>query len=545
MPAAVTIAQAIEESAWGNSQLAAEYHNLFGIKGSGPAGSVGLPTSEFYNGQWVTIDGQFRVYHNVAESIADHAELLATSGYYQRAMADRAIPDAFANDLTGVYATDPDYGANLIAIMKLYNLYRFDGPVQSVPSVQPQSAQASATPAPATSRTRPRPRHRPRLPQPTQSAADGSALDPADQAAGGQATIPGLGAPALAPATTSAGSGAGSAAAHQPAAQIPGVVAPTAASAGSSTATPAAAARRGSGRRRLRLRRRLRPRRRLRRRRQLRERRRLPPRPRRPPSRRLRLRPPARPRAGRRSPGWPLPRPTTSASPPPPRRTAARYQPQFTTAVTTAYFATAKGPVGHGEHLYRDVAAQTGIRWELLAACDWMQCKAHPRYSPVHGEKIGALNSDGTSYATKSAALGQCARDLIELAAAVYGIDLTARRLLSVRALADAFAAFRWGALLVRHGVSAMEFPYSVAGLTAQHQKMHWPVIDDPAAPDRPGARFREPFGAVPGRAQPRLPGNRLNGQKAQATPCSGSFPGSDAGPTSPLAPRPLPPVSR
>ncbi len=41
VPAAVTIAQAIDESAWGNSQLAADYHNLFGIKGSGPAGSVG------------------------------------------------------------------------------------------------------------------------------------------------------------------------------------------------------------------------------------------------------------------------------------------------------------------------------------------------------------------------------------------------------------------------------------------------------------------------------------------------------------------------
>jgi hypothetical protein len=67
-----------------------------------------------------------------------------------------------------------------------------------------------------------------------------------------------------------------------------------------------------------------------------------------------------------------------------------------------------------------------------------------------------------------------------------------------VRALADAFAAFRWGALLRRHRVSAMEFPYAVAGLTAQHLKMHWPVIDDPAAPDRPGAKFREPFGAVP-----------------------------------------------
>ena len=40
VPAAVTIAQAIEESAWGQSGLAAQYHNLFGIKGTGPAGSV-------------------------------------------------------------------------------------------------------------------------------------------------------------------------------------------------------------------------------------------------------------------------------------------------------------------------------------------------------------------------------------------------------------------------------------------------------------------------------------------------------------------------
>ena len=67
-----------------------------------------------------------------------------------------------------------------------------------------------------------------------------------------------------------------------------------------------------------------------------------------------------------------------------------------------------------------------------------------------------------------------------------------------MRELAAAFAAFRWGAILWRHGVSPMEFPYSVAGLTAQHQKMHWPSIDAPDAPDRPGARFREPFGAVP-----------------------------------------------
>ena len=345
VPASVTIAQAIEESAWGQSSLAARYHNLFGIKGAGPAGSVILPTQEYENGSWVTIDAQFAVYHNDAQSIADHAELLATSGYYIRAMADRAHPDAFANDLTGVYATDPDYGANLIALMKLYNLYQYDT--------------ASTAASAATNPTRHTTAH-------TASAVTTAYVTPAPAVSGRAPVV------------------------------------------------------------------------------------------------------------------------------------AARYQAQLPQAVRAALFATAKGPLDRGEHLYRDVAATTGSSWKLLAAADWMQCRADPRYSPVQGEKLGTVNADGTSYTTRTAALVQCASDLIELASAVYGIDLTARRPLSVRELAAAFAAFRWGALLKRHGVSPVEFPYSVAGLTVAHQKMRWPSIDAPGAPDRPGTRFPQTFGAVP-----------------------------------------------
>jgi hypothetical protein len=166
--------------------------------------------------------------------------------------------------------------------------------------------------------------------------------------------------------------------------------------------------------------------------------------------------------------------------------------------VTTDFIATAKAPLMRAEPLYADVAHRTGIRWELLAACDWMQCKAQPRYSPVHGEKLGAANSDGTMYRTKSAALTQCANDLIDLAMAVYWIDITARRALSVRKLASVFAAFRWGGLLKLHNISAMEFPYSVEGLTAQHLKMRWPDVRELNAPDKPGSRFRQSFGAVP-----------------------------------------------
>src|SRR5581483_8570166 len=138
VPAAVTIAQAIDESGWGQSALAIRDHNLFGIKGTGPAGSDALPTREYENGQWVTVTAQFRVYHNVAESIADHSELLANGSSYQHAMANQHHADAFATSLTGVYATDPEYGANLITIMKLYNLYRYNAstaaPAQAAPA---------------------------------------------------------------------------------------------------------------------------------------------------------------------------------------------------------------------------------------------------------------------------------------------------------------------------------------------------------------------------------------------------------------------------
>jgi hypothetical protein len=187
------------------------------------------------------------------------------------------------------------------------------------------------------------------------------------------------------------------------------------------------------------------------------------------------------------------------AAPRPQARPAQRlYEPELPDAVKTAFFTTARTPIARAAPMYKDIANQAGISWKLLAACDWMQCQAQPHLSPVHGERLGSLNPDGTVYTTRSAALAQCAADLVELAYAVYLIDLTIPRRMSVRALADVFAAFRWGGLLRRHRVSSMEFPYSVEGLTQGHQKMRWPAITEPGAPDKPGNRFRMPFGAVP-----------------------------------------------
>jgi hypothetical protein len=174
-----------------------------------------------------------------------------------------------------------------------------------------------------------------------------------------------------------------------------------------------------------------------------------------------------------------------------------RYVTQMPRTVLTDFITTAKIPLLRAKPMYQEVAGASGIRWELLAACDWMQCQAQPGVSPGYGANQGTNNPDGTGYRSKTDALDQVAADLIELAAAVYGIDLRHQLLLSVRDLANVFAAFRWGGLLKAHRISAMDFPYSVEGLSAQHMKMRWPAIGE-EAPDKPGTRFRMSFGAVP-----------------------------------------------
>jgi hypothetical protein len=424
VPAAVTIAQAIDESGWGQSELATADHNLFGIKGAGPAGTDMRPTREYENGAWVSRDASFRVYRNIAESIDDHGRLLATGAAYQHAMASRHLPDAFATALTGVYATDPDYGASLIALMRLYHLYRYDSPAAG-------GALAG-----------------------TAQAGTGAPQAGTVQAGSAQAVVPGV-------AATGSPTDRGA---------IPGVAGALAI--GAVRVRALRSGRRGSGSR---------------------DGAPEPGQPREAAERRElgQLREPGqRPGPGRR----PGPRIAPRGS----LTKARRYVPRIPYPVAADFAATAKGPLSRAQPLYQDVADRTGIGWELLAACDWMQCQARARYSPVHGEKLGTVNPDGTVFRTRSAALAQCASDLIELAGAVYLIDLTGRRALSVLELADVFAAFRWGGLLEAHGISAMEFPYAVAGLTAQHLKMRWPDIDHPYAPDKPGARFRLPFGAVP-----------------------------------------------
>ena len=129
IPPSLTMAQAILETGWGEHILPG--FNYFGVKGRGPAGSSELPTNEVLDGETVRVVQPFRKYENPEQSFDDHNRLLRQSGFYTRTIA--AVPDstAMAHTLTGVYATDPEYGKKLELIIKKYRLTRFDPPIKN------------------------------------------------------------------------------------------------------------------------------------------------------------------------------------------------------------------------------------------------------------------------------------------------------------------------------------------------------------------------------------------------------------------------------
>lgn len=130
VPASITIAQAILESNWGTSELASRYHNLFGIKGTGP-NSHNLATKEYVNGRWIVTTGQFKVYDSWNDSIRDHTNLMINgtasnhNNYYGVTHANNYKDAANALQRAG-YATDPDYANKLINIIENYNLSKYD-----------------------------------------------------------------------------------------------------------------------------------------------------------------------------------------------------------------------------------------------------------------------------------------------------------------------------------------------------------------------------------------------------------------------------------
>ena len=125
VPASVTLAQWAVESAWG-AAMPPDSNNPFGIKAVAGQPGVESGTREVLNGEDVRITAKFRRFENLAEAFDMHGRLLATNKVYAPAMALAGDPDAFADALTGVYATDPKYGFTLKWVMRTYDFSRFN-----------------------------------------------------------------------------------------------------------------------------------------------------------------------------------------------------------------------------------------------------------------------------------------------------------------------------------------------------------------------------------------------------------------------------------
>lgn len=122
VPASITLAQGILESGSGQSRLATEGNNHFGIK-----------CHKGWTGRSIRHDDDarnecFRAYDSADESFRDHSDFLRYRDRYKFLFdLDRADYKGWAYGLKQAgYATDPQYPSKLIKYIEDYELFRYD-----------------------------------------------------------------------------------------------------------------------------------------------------------------------------------------------------------------------------------------------------------------------------------------------------------------------------------------------------------------------------------------------------------------------------------
>ncbi|TNE74291.1 MAG: LysM peptidoglycan-binding domain-containing protein [Bacteroidetes bacterium] len=122
IPASITLAQGILESASGNSELARKGNNHFGIKCHGWTGKKMYKDDDAKN-------ECFRVYDDANQSYVDHSEFLKKYERYDFLFTYES--DDYENWAKGLkkagYATDPAYPQRLISIIEDLDLAKYDG----------------------------------------------------------------------------------------------------------------------------------------------------------------------------------------------------------------------------------------------------------------------------------------------------------------------------------------------------------------------------------------------------------------------------------
>ena len=122
------ITQAILESGWGQSKLAAQYHNYFGLKcGTKWTGkSVNMATKEEYKpGVLTDIRDNFRVFDSMEDGVKGYFEFIQLERYHNL----RGITDPkkyFETIIKDGYATSSTYVENCMALLNQYKLTQYD-----------------------------------------------------------------------------------------------------------------------------------------------------------------------------------------------------------------------------------------------------------------------------------------------------------------------------------------------------------------------------------------------------------------------------------
>ncbi len=104
------------ESNWGQSALATQANNLFGIKGRGDAGSISMMTTEFIGGRAVRVPQNFAAYSSPEASVSAYTQLLSGSKRYAGIVGATGAQAANIIGKSG-YATDPNYGGKIAGLV--------------------------------------------------------------------------------------------------------------------------------------------------------------------------------------------------------------------------------------------------------------------------------------------------------------------------------------------------------------------------------------------------------------------------------------------
>ena len=149
----ITAAQAILESGWGSSELAkTPNNNLFGIKNSEDwhGEIVTVPTQEYLNGDYITVNAAFRKYASWNDSVVDHAKFFTSTEWrkdnYRKVVNETDYRIAAQELKNAGYATDPNYPGKLIRLIEAYKLYEWDAVSNATNSVQENEGVESQNP---------------------------------------------------------------------------------------------------------------------------------------------------------------------------------------------------------------------------------------------------------------------------------------------------------------------------------------------------------------------------------------------------------------